>query len=388
MVTSYDKAIISHFPIEDPFDHFPLQSAEAEAGCSDTMPLPKELSGSSIMGSRELKLFRQQSSYRFHEWRPWLRAAWACHFAASMLILVWGCMENRGRKYLPVDVTAMDPTMDCSKGFVNVFASSSVEDGALVCCGTEVFDDGICSPPPGILFFARRLSRFPEAWLLPLFPLFLRGVVHMLQQYRAQHQQGSSQSTTPESKAQHRLARRRFYLYLTLIQVRGWILYLLFDEIEALFFSTVDSKCWYERYLYPNYSTCQGRTTDFSDHIVLYFAQILPIPLTEVLHSIVVPFWKENNVSSNSCSSSNTKHPPTRSFMTASIIPRMLVCGMLYLYIITFMGAYKTAVYFHTWPEIWNGYLVSMLVQVPLLLMQCTSSLDNATTYFFGYASS
>jgi hypothetical protein len=353
------------------------------------MPIPKELGENSIMGSQNLKLYRQESSFRFHEWRPWLMTAWACHFAASILVIVWGCAGNHNRKYIPADVTTMDPTVACSKGFVNVFAPSMDDLGALVCCGVEVggkaratanssFDDGICSTAPGFLFFARRLARFPEAWLLPLFPLLLRCTLHVVQQHRQQYQLTSHEYT----RAQTRLARRRFYLYIALIQVRGWILYLLFDHIEEYFFSppSTSSSCWYERYLYPNYSSCQGQRSDFSDHIVLYFAQILPIPLTEVLHSFVVPFWK-GTIGSNT-------GQPTRSFGATSTVPTMLACGMLYLYAIAFMGAYKTAVYFHTSSEIWNGYSISMLVQLPLFMLQCTSFSDDATTYFFGYASS
>jgi hypothetical protein len=366
---------------------------EEEADLSDTMPFPKELSGNSIMGSRDLKLYRQQSSFRFHEWRPWLRRAWICHFAASIVILTWGCMNNHGRKYIPVDTSTIDFTANCSKGFVNIFASSGDEDRARVCCGTtgdastapgDAYD-GICGSPPAYLFLSRRLSRFPEAWLLPLFPLFLRAALHVMHQHRQLRQHGPPPTNQLAIfKAQNRLARRRFYFYVALIQVRGWILYLLFDQIEEYLVSpAANSDCWYERHLHPNYRSCQGQMTDFSDHVVLYFAQILPIPLCEVLHSFVVPFWKDRYFNSPSTNSHRI-----RSFLTASVVPIILICGMLYLYVIAFMGAYKTAVYFHTWPEIWNGYLVSMFIQVPLFMIQCTSLLDNATIYFFGFTSS
>jgi hypothetical protein len=56
------------------------------------------------------------------------------------------------------------------------------------------------------------------------------------------------------------------------------------------------------------------------------------------------------------------------------------------LYTVTFMGAYKTATYFHTPPEIINGYLISLLIQVPLFIMQCTSQMESAREYFFGFS--
>jgi hypothetical protein len=323
------------------------------------------------------------------------------------MIIIWGGLSNHNRKYIPVDVNVMNDLnahngdRSCSKGFVNVFSSSIEEPGALVCCNYDrettfsnysgTAADGICDSPPPIFFFTRRLARFPEAWLLPLFPLFLRLSVHFLL---------NGQSFVPNnSKAQHRLARRRFYLYIGLIQLRGWILYLLFDKLEEYFVASAGTNCWYENLLHRNYNSCQGQDSDFSDHIVLYFAQILPIPLMEALHSIAEPFWKNKNSSpNNNCSTTTSAASSSHSLSTPPngnsgspfrltvVVPGILITGLLYLYIVTFMGAYKTAKYFHTFPEIANGYLISLVVQIPLFLMQCTTYLEQAREYFFGYA--
>jgi len=257
------------------------------------------------------------------------------------------------------------------------------DPGALVCCTADsttsslysgTAADGICDRPPLLFFLTRRLARFPEAWLLPLFPFFIRLI----------HQSIQRLSFAPTgSMAQHRLARRRLYLYITLIQIRGWILYLLFDKIEEYIVASAGTNCWYENLLHQSYSSCQGQVSDFSDHIVLYFAQILPIPLTEILHCIVEPFWKSKT---NSNSSSSTGPSSSSPFRMAVAIPLMLLSGLLYLYIATFIGAYKTATYFHTPPEIINGYLISLLIQVPLFLMQCTTWMESTREYFFGYA--
>lgn len=213
---------------------------------------------------------------------------------------------------------------------------------------------------PAFLLFSRRLARFPDAWLLPLFPLLLRVALQII---RGSDLNGNDINT-----------KRRLYLYIVLIQIRGWILYLLFDTIEEMIVSSPDSTCWYGDLLQHHYSECQGRVTDFSDHVVLYFAQILPIALTEVLYSFSAPYWK----------SKSDKHGDP----AQTLIPAILLLWLANLYTITCFGAYKTAMYFHTGPEVFVGYLVSLCIQIPLCLTQCTSLFPRARAYFFGYAQS
>jgi hypothetical protein len=152
--------------------------------------------------------------------------------------------------------------------------------------------------------------------------------------------------------------------------------------IEEHFVSAARTNCWYESLLHQNYSSCQGQVSDFSDHIVLYFAQILPIPFMEVLHSLVHPFW--NTISGTS--STGVAGTSFRIASSSAMVPILLISGLFYLYIVTFMGAYKTATYFHTTPEIINGFVISLLVQIPLFLMQCTTHMERAREYFFGFA--
>lgn len=344
------------------------------------------------------KLFRLQSSYRFHEWRPWLAFFWACHFMISILILCWGVIHNHDTKYIPINLDALEDFGDatsrsnCSKGFVNVFASSMEDPGALVCCSNDdgsadnylgTLEDGICNPPHWLFFISRRLARFPEAWLFPLFPLFVRLIVQALRRQRPGAKSSSDHlSSKSNSNTQYRLALRRFYLYVGLIQFRGWILYLLFDKLEEWLVASAGRDCWYEPLLHEDYNACQGQATDFSDHVVLYFAQILPIAFVEVLHSFAEPFWTcRTHLTTNSTGG------PSSPFRISKAVPTILIVGTVYLYVVTFMGAYKTAVYFHTWREIMSGYSISLLVQVPLCLMQCTTLLDSTREYFFGYAS-
>ncbi len=177
------------------------------------------------------------------------------------------------------------------------------------------------------------------------------------------------------SKLDSLYARRRLYLYLGLIQIRGWILYLAFDELEDLLVTSPGNQCWYEEYLLPHNHQCQGQMLDFSDHVVLYFAQILPIALVEILHSFSVPYWVENNRRKSSLIGHDVKE---------FVVPVVLILWLANLYVVTFLGAYKTAAYFHTGPEVFMGFLVSLLVQIPISLLQCTSAGSWLREYFFG----
>eukprot|EP00980_Cylindrotheca_fusiformis_P002817 scaffold672_cov126-Cylindrotheca_fusiformis.AAC.18 len=259
-------------------------------------------------------------------------------------------------KYFPINVDTID--QDCDKAFVNVFASSIEEPDALICCNSD-YISGICKPPPSYLLFSRRLTRFPDAWLLPLFPLLLRIVLQIVR--------GSDGIANNDFNT-----KRRLYLYIFLIQFRGWILYLLFGAIEEMLVSSPGEACWYGDLLENHFSKCQGRATDFSDHTVLYFAQILPIALTEVLHSFSTPLCHGKD--------DNKNDDPLQ-----KAVPVVLLLWLANLYAITCCSAYKTALYFHTGTELFVGYLISLLIQIPLCLTQCTSMFPRVRAYFFGF---
>lgn len=290
---------------------------------------------------------RRQDVPKFREWRRKLASAWAFHFAASIAIIWFGSFRyDDDRKYIPIDAGKLED--QCSKAYVNVLASSMSGNGAIICCSQEI-TDGICRSVPGYLIFAGRLARLPEAWLLPLFPLLLRGAVDF-----SRRQQRNESNTN--------YWKRRLFLYFFLIQVRGWILYLLFDKIENLLVQPAEDECWYDDLLRSHQTSCEGKVTDYSDHVVLFFAQILPIPLTEVLFSFAVPYWKN------------------RTFL----VPSILVTGLLYLYLISFLATYKTVAYFHTLHESGVGYVISLLIQIPLFLITSTSFMEPIRNYFFG----
>jgi hypothetical protein len=66
------------------------------------------------------------------------------------------------------------------------------------------------------------------------------------------------------------------------------------------------------------------------------------------------------------------------------LVPTILIIGVIYIYIISFVGTYNTVAYYHTFPEVIVGYLISLLIQIPLFLIQCTSLMENVRDYFFG----
>lgn len=306
----------------------------------------------------------------FSTWRPLLVSIWICHFAASILLIVWGSWHyEEERKYIPVDAngvsTAFGDNVRCSKAYANVLASGTEEEGGMICCNAQGDNiGGICSSTPWYLPLTRRLTKLPEAWMVPLFPLMIRAAVEFLSQ-RPTASTSDDGTASKRQKEVNVLTTRRFWLYFGLMQLRGFVLYLLFDAIEnQIVYSGWDS-CWYDGVLRTNQSVCKGRARDFSDHVVLTFSQILPIPLTEVLFSFVAPFWRDRGP-------------------YGKVAPTLLVTGLLYVYAISFVGVYKTAAHFHTQSELIVGYLISLVVQIPLFLVLSTSFLVPARKYFFG----
>ena len=83
-------------------------------------------------------------------------------------------------------------------------------------------------------------------------------------------------------------AWRRLALYVTIMILRGFVLYQGMNQVEQHLLSGKNQQdgCWYDAWLRPDQSTCYGRGFDFSDHMVLYYAQILPIVLVETLDAI------------------------------------------------------------------------------------------------------
>ena len=196
--------------------------------------------------------------------------------------------------------------------------------------------------------------------MLPIFPFLIRGLVRLIQSFQSSQQS----STFSRSELSKSTTLRRLALSFSCLVFRGLVLYSFFNFLEHLLVPSPDSDapCWYKDFLKHFQTPCSGRTFDFSDHVVLYFGQLLPVALSETLYCLSFPFWKPEN----------------------KAVPRLLVGCLLYLYLVTFLGAYKTSAYYHTPLEIFLGLAVSLLLQVPLCLLQCSKQWQNLRSFFYG----
>jgi hypothetical protein len=213
-----------------------------------------------------------------------------------------------------------------------------------------------------------RLAKFPDAWLLPLFPLLIRILYMTYQSFGT-----AGFRLVLESWAAPIF--RRLCLYVLLMNFRGWALYIGFNRFEDHLVTPISETCWYRDWLREGQSPCYGRVFDFSDHVVLYFGQILPIALIEVMHALEQPYWRERF----------SLRTMNKSYTTSiHYLPISLVAGLLYLHFVTYVGAYITTSYFHTFPEVFAGFLISLLIHVPLGILQCHERCEGAREFFFG----
>ena len=333
------------------------------------------------------------------------------------------------RKYIPVNPKAV--SSKCSKAYVNVYAASQNEADAIICCDgshpptswlTGTYAGALCVPPPKFLPFARRLTKFPDSWLLPLIPILLRAVTVQFRRMFA----SSNKSNHPNAGItaagdahephhhSHWVTLRRLLSYFVVFNFRGWALYILFNMVQDSIASRFSSgeasglhvdgmeQCWYRDLLHSSKRddpTCYGRRFDFSDHVVLFFGHVLPVVLFEVLFCFLLPFWpspskvdeKDGQVgaaTTTAATGSSTRHHKLH--MPTGIIPIFLLVSFVYLNILVFLAVHRTAAYFHTSAEIALGYLISLLVQIPLgILLWGTRCLGRWSTlrYIIGLPS-
>ncbi|GAX20517.1 hypothetical protein FisN_24Hh232 [Fistulifera solaris] len=307
----------------------------------------------------------------------WVQRCWQLHFGVSLSVLMFGYFANQpASKYIPIDPTLL-VGQECERAFLNVLSSSLEDPFATVCCNA-VNIHGICNKTT--LPLGSRLSRFPEAWLIPLFPLILRWCVNRW-------------NNTIQNN--HTMVRR-LVLYITMMLIRGVILYRGMNQMENYFHST-DASCWYQEYLREDQATCYGRSFDFSDHVVLYMAQILPICLAETLECLQQPPTLPPRrilstqtmtllTSMNGGINPDEETPPKKKCPSVRPLSVVIVFGTLYLYLITLWGSYRTTAYFHTGPEVFMGFAVSLLLQWPLYRLQCSEQpfLRYVQDWFFG----
>lgn len=312
------------------------------------------------------------------------RTVWYSHFILGIGVLMLGMSNNEnGSKFIPIDPLKLQDSYSCHKAYINVRASEMSDNGAFICCGgadSDVSPDdnsysyrratqqildyfagpneiALCTAKPTALPFVNSLTRFPHSWVMVLLPLLLRMILWPIS--------GGYRKDDHQQRPQHsiRVVLQRMSAYTLLMLFRGYGLYALFDHIENSYISYIssnDDNCWYQHLLpsrVQRTDQCYGLQFDFSDHIVFFFAHSLPLIMFEALVCFAVPFWKES-----------------RFCVLRVLVPVALVTSTLYIQTITLFAAHRTAKYFHTSGEVIVGYMMSMLVQIPLTLILCTDS--------------
>ena len=226
-----------------------------------------------------------------------------------------------------------------------------------------------------LLPLADRLAKFPEAWFIPLLPVLFRIFYRLFQKLLCVV--SSPLTSRFEAVLYFSYSVRRICLYIMLLNFRGWVLYVLFNAIEDSYRSRVDNNCWYNTdWLTTEESACLNKAFDFSDHVVLYYAQILPISLVETIYAFQYPYWSVMDERANRLC---VLFRGVRQFA----VPVLLAGSHIYLQFITAAGAYKTAAYFHTPGEVISGFVVSLLVALPLMCLQ--TKWRTARAFFFRY---
>lgn len=315
-----------------------------------------------------------------------VRLLWLAHFVIGFCIICLGIASNGGaRKYIPLNAESVRP--ECSKAYASVYAASEDNDDALICCKwtvdyswswlTGTYAEALCAstlPLP----FARRLTKWPDAWLLPLVPILLRLIA-----FQTKRMKGLISERNFEDLQNYTLSSiRRVLFYILIMNFRGWTLFILFNRAQdAIVTHASLDTCWYRRYLPPNKQSddmCYGRRFDFSDHVVLFFGHMLPVILFEALTCVVIPFWPRFDKSLINMECNQAKRG---NFLWIRRLPSIFITSafsisFFYLNLLIFLAATRTAAYFHTASEIAVGYLISLLVQIPLgILLWGTSYL-------------
>mmetsp|Transcript_7947 Transcript_7947/g.11777 ORF Transcript_7947/g.11777 Transcript_7947/m.11777 type:complete len:341 (-) Transcript_7947:168-1190(-) len=310
-----------------------------------------------------------------------VRTVWFTHFAVGLGVVMLGMSNNEdGRtKFIPIDPLKLQGSHSCQKAYINVHSSSMSDDGAFICCGDfadaspidnlyrasqQIMDYfsgpseiALCTVKPTVLPLINHLTRFPHSWLMVLLPLLLRMVLSPIISRGCKEDEH-------HIRPQHsiRVLLQRMLCYILLMLFRGYGLYELFDYVENISISPISSNdnCWYHRLLPSRLQLagqCYGLQFDFSDHIVFFFAHLLPLITFEALLCFAVPFWHQS-----------------RFFALRVLVPVILFMSTLYIQAITLLAAHRTAKYFHTSGEVIIGYMISLLVQIPLTLILCTDS--------------
>ena len=421
---------------------------------SDTMKLSRRSTDSDVKPLAEIK----KDLKRFHQCRQTIILVYVLHWSLTIVILVWGMMQNGGdRKYVPVDPSGLESLItnefnevvydiSCQKAYVNVHTSSIEDQLAMVCCtkeGTmsmsvmpealEQYQSDLCNPRLPYfntrkqpLPFQKRLSRFPEAWILPLLPILVRIIFQLISSIWILIGQlvekptvvkspslnskssslfaekialvtsiESSDSTTSKVSNQLRSTVQRLLFYFIILNLRGWGLYIGANAIEDYCIvpwltgnkvisplrtnsisdvehniKSSSHECWYKDVLKAHHRN-EMESDYYSDCYgrPFDFSDHIVLFLAHYLPIFVMEtmicFMFPFWISIRSQSS-------LKWCISGTFVILHLVL-FLYIHVIVLHATYQTTAYFHTNAEIIVGYLLSLFIQVPVVYLLCST---------------
>ena len=291
--------------------------------------------------------------------------------------------------------------------------------------------------------YANRLTRLFEAWCLPLFPILLHlACISTTRIWRITSDRDdriASSSGRGGSPARLRdpydgstigTATNRLLFYVLLLIVRGFGLYLGANAIEGYVvrawramtstepYTNDDDgmshhrPCWYEDVLKAHQrrwgvdgvgSTsitnvdvvdgCYGRRFDFSDHVVLFVANYLVIFAAEAsIVCSIAPYWHRSKRTTDGAAMMRVDGGGVRrrterySLFSydgpgAFVWKVALASSFAYMHLLVCHALYRTAAYFHTPAEILVGYLISAMIQLPVMYLMCSEATHRARAF-------
>lgn len=269
------------------------------------------------------------------------------------------------------------PLRSCKKVYANVYALSPNETGALVCCDETntgwldviSYEGLLCSQQIKPFPLVKSMTRLPDLLLLTFVPILLRLLINII---------GWISQTDHAHRSAARTSMNRLVLFLSIMTFRIFFLYVYLNLLQVFLHDqstkgisrkmteslshTTAEDCWYSEFLMGRNKKCHGQQFDFSDHVVLFFAQSLPIMLLEatVWHSF--PLWPTHTDYSKGVVS-------IPSFILNTVLSSCLSLYFGYINYVTLLVAHSTAAYFHTITEVVVGYAISLVVQIPIAIL-------------------
>ena len=420
---------------------------------SDTM----NLSGRSTDSDVE-PLVENKDLKRFYQCRQTIMLVYVLHWSLTLLILVLGMMQNGGdRKYIPVDAIGLESLISnefheviygssCLKAYVDVHTSSIEDQLAMVCCtkkgampipampkALEQYQSDLCNPRLPYfntrtqqLPFQKRLSRFPEAWILPMLPILVRIIFQLISSLwilirrivkkptvvKSPSLNSKSSSSFVEKIAlatsteswdttskvlvsnQLRSTLKRLSFYFIILNLRGWVLYIGANAIEDYCIvpwftgnevisplrtnsisdvehkiNSSNNECWYKAVLKAHHRN-EMKTDYYSDCYGRPFDFSDHIVLFLAHH---LPIFVMETVICFMFPFWPIQNQSSLKWCISGTFVILHLVLFLYMHVIVLHATYQTTAYFHTNAEIIVGYLLSLFIQVPVMYLLCST---------------